>query len=61
MIKLSIDNYYWPKKRKKTKDEKNNEGSKNADSPMEPINNDKKHAGKSVIYGQWTSVWHRLH
>jgi len=33
MMKVIIDDYYWPKKRKMTKDDKNSEGSKNADSP----------------------------
>jgi len=58
MMTISIEDYYRPKKRKKTNNNKNSEGSKNADSPSEPITNDKKCAGKYVITGQWTIAWH---
>ena len=55
MIKVNIDKYYRPKKRKKTQEDE--EGTRSGNSPNAPTNDKNKHDDRSVITGKWTSAW----
>jgi len=54
MMTASIDDYYQPRKRKMTMDNKNVETTDNAEHEA----GDKRQSSKTVITGQWTSAWH---
>jgi len=58
MMKVKIDDYYWPKKWKTSDNNKNSEGSKNTDSSTVMINKDNDHGTMMVITGQWMSAWY---
>jgi len=51
MMKVSIDDYYRPKKRKKHHDNEND------DSTSATTNRDTNQVRNPVITGQWTSAW----
>jgi len=58
MMTITINDYYQPRKRKKTMDNKNFETTNNANSTTEHEAGDKRQSSKTVITGQWTSAWH---
>jgi len=55
MMKVKINDYYWPKKWKKSRNDEKSEGSKNTDSSTVMINEDNCHGTTMVITGQLTS------
>jgi len=71
MIKVNIDKYYWPKKRKKKSNdeinqeptgaadlEHSNKKSSNVNLEDTIITNSENCSKNKVITGKWTSAWH---
>jgi len=57
MMKISVDEYYRPKKRKNKPDHEDNEGAKDRDAHTMATNDDNDQQGNKVITGRWTSAW----